>query len=79
MTPDTLWLTDERKWRAARAWVDAHSGADTWRVLQITHEGFQYDGPGFFSPRLKRWDDDYAEGWARYWRGAQEQLSGWRK
>lgn len=68
-------MDQKTKWLAARAWVDLHSGADTWRVVRIVEwadndaplrrSGFLYDGPGFFSPRFVSWDDNYAEYWRR--------------
>lgn len=52
-------LTEQEKWRRAKRWVEEHSGAYTWRVLSVSKEGFQYDGPGFFSPRFLRWEEAY--------------------
>ncbi len=43
-------------WRMARAWVDKHSGRQTWRVLDVSEAGFWYDGEGFFAPRFHKWD-----------------------
>ena len=43
---------------AARAWVARHSGPDGWRVLDVTPDGFRYDGPVFSTPQWKPFDDD---------------------
>ena len=43
-------------WRMAGAWVDEHSGRQTWRVLDVSEGGFWYGGEGFFAPRFHNWD-----------------------
>jgi hypothetical protein len=67
---DALADAERRAWLQARGWVDAHSGQETWRVLEVGVDGFRYDGPGFFSPRFKSWTDHYAEAWAKWARRA---------
>lgn len=58
----------EWRWRVAKAWCDAMSGEETWRVIELVDRGntwgFRYDGEGFFAPRFKAWADHYAEFWA---------------
>ena len=50
---------------AARGWIDASSGSETWRLVGLTPMGFMYAGPGF-KAKVKAWDELCFEAWKDY-------------